>query len=515
MSLIGRNWTKIRALVGAHFVMAPLSFLWIYGNLSAYMVSYVEMSCSSNCNDGDIDLVLSIYVIFFCPGLLLTDPVVRKIGLKWTGLISMVGVTVAFLSAAWTLKISVIFTIAMLGALMGLVLGATCSISYLYVQMWSPEHASGLMASVSSASSLLAILQNQIITWIVNPQNLAANVRRGPNVYFSQPEILERVQTAMVAHGLMTFGLQAVGYSLVSIPPEPPTGGSSGTCTENDDKKAEISNDTEHKALADVSSLKYVLTAMDHSENCNGNGVQPAITAEERLKGKNGVIKAVSNGVNQQGKRCDTQATTPELTTINTESQQRSWKPFEMMQTAVFYPVWLSGVCQIYGVLIVNQQYKQFGSIYIKDDRFLTLIGTLAPIISAISRVVFGHWMDKNVFSIKTSIILSTSVQCILSSFFYFAPQVNKIVYMLFNIILGTAQNMYYLNMPTAAFRLFGPKYFPSNLGVFYVAASVAGVLMAVGVTSILQTWGWFAFFLTSYTLSLAALSLTVITKFP
>ena len=88
--------------------MAPLSYLWMYGNLSEYMESYFRLTCSPDCMDGDSQWILSLSIAMVCPGILVTKPLVDRIGLKWTGILSAALFNAApMFGSAWTVNVSV------------------------------------------------------------------------------------------------------------------------------------------------------------------------------------------------------------------------------------------------------------------------------------------------------------------------------------------------------------------------------------------------------------------------
>jgi hypothetical protein len=48
--------------------------------------------------------------------------------------------------------------------------------------------------------------------------------------------------------------------------------------------------------------------------------------------------------------------------------------------------------------LFLTFNYKSFGFTSIKDDAYMSLIGSLASFVSGIFRLVWGYWFDKYSF---------------------------------------------------------------------------------------------------------------------
>ncbi|GFO06634.1 oxalate:formate antiporter [Plakobranchus ocellatus] len=126
----------------------------------------------------------------------------------------------SMLGSAWVLQHSVAWTVALYSVFFGVAVGINFSVSYQLVGGWAPDNFALFTATVTSFPTTLSIIQNQLITAYVNPENLKADAQVGHRTYFSQSEILSRVPMIVIMYGAMTFVLQMVGYILISNPPE-------------------------------------------------------------------------------------------------------------------------------------------------------------------------------------------------------------------------------------------------------------------------------------------------------
>ena len=85
-----------------------------------------------------------------------------------------------------------------------------------------PERAAAYISTTTGSAAMLSIVENQVITAVVNPKNLKPDALRDSTAFFSQREVLDRVPMALTTYAAMTIGLQVAGYLLLSSPPEPP-----------------------------------------------------------------------------------------------------------------------------------------------------------------------------------------------------------------------------------------------------------------------------------------------------
>ncbi|GFN90539.1 oxalate:formate antiporter-like [Plakobranchus ocellatus] len=518
---------KYLTLVGAHFVNAPLSFVWLYGNLSAYMESYFMCYCYPACVDGDSQWILTLFVASGCPGLFFASPVIKRLGIKWAGILATIVCAIGFFVTAWTIRVSVIATAVFMGLITGMGAGTTVCAGFVFVNAYAGKHIGVLLATTTSAPTILAIVQNQIITAYVNPNNLKADTQKGPKVYFSQPEILERVPEVILIIGAMSLGLQIIGYFLVSSPPppSPETQDKPYSITENDPQEF-ISQDSDNQNRGQA--------------HCDGNNIRSA--SENVLNNRSGLLINSNETQNYKANVCcqeelaqtlsmqsqdknskadaikpSSDASTKHVTKINASHRNgtRSLKAAETLRTHSFKVFWLYGVAMVYGLILKNNYYKQFGLIYINNDRYLTLVGSLIPVVASSARVIFGSLTDKGILSIKDCMCLSLSVNSVLCAFWFFIPQISTIGYMFLVLGLASIHSLVYTIAAAGTLQMFGEEHFSSNFTMMYSSSTAAAILSALIVSELLKNVGWFWLFATCSIVSLCILGLTVFTDFP
>ena len=501
MSWSKEKCVKYSSIVGAHLATSPLSFLWIYGNLFAYMDSYFLFSCNPDCVNVDPQWILCLYMAFGGPGALFTKFMTDRLGQKWAGVVCAVFINASLLGSAWTVDVSVVWTTVLMGVVVGFCIGMIVSISYQNVSGWAPEKASILMATVSSLPSTLAMLENQLITAYVNPENLKPDVVVGPKTYFSQPEILARVPKAIIIFGCMTLSLQFIGFCLFTSSPGKacnPLRSNSDYVNENNHNENDQNDHTNRFELVKNTDnqtarhdLMYYgsngahrnLPAVPEIDNCIGS---PTLSRDDRN----------ASQVRKDG------------------DNAKSLKPTEVLKTQVFYALLLFDIVQVLSLLLKSGSYKEFGLLYIHNDNFLTLVGTLLPIATTGSRIMYGILINKCILTIKDSVVLSLTLNAIFCAFWFFAPQVHADLYLVFILILSFAQSSVFAVVSAGCLRIFGPEHFATNYGMLQTGMMVAGVMGPLVITNFIHTLGWVWLFACLSIFNVTVLAFAVLTSF-
>ena len=66
---------------------------------------------------------------------------------------------------------------------------------------------------------------------------------------------------------------------------------------------------------------------------------------------------------------------------------------------------------------VISAYYKAFGQTFIKDDRFLSVVGAITSVFNCSGRLVYGMIMDR--FAYKVSMTIEACLLIILMSTFY------------------------------------------------------------------------------------------------
>ncbi|GFO15169.1 oxalate:formate antiporter-like isoform x1 [Plakobranchus ocellatus] len=498
---------QICSLVGTHLIMAPITFLWNYGNLAEYMDSYFHYQCSPRCLDGDYQWILTLYLTLFGLGLFVVEPMRKIVGLLWTGIITLLLQNGALFLSAWAIGESVIAVSVLMGVVMGLAGGATMNVAFIYINLWAPKNEALYLGTVTAWPPLLSILQNQIITLYINPENLTPDANNGPKVYFSQPQILERVPGAIIVLAIMSTALQVIGFLFISNPPVKLPAADS--LCKNDLSPEDVSQENK---ISDVQKTKPQKACLNHEMPINQfetDGKDPRNYGTTDCVTDNSATVETENGVSQQNK-------TVHDSTENGKSGDtvaQSYTPSQAIKTTSFWALWLFGVSVGLGLLLKDSFYKQFGLLYIPNDRLLTLLGSLIPLVVCTSRTIFGGSIKRGLIDVKDALVLSLSLNSVTCAFWYFAPQVNEALYMILILSMAFSHSFLHVVAGTGTLRAFGDAHFATLYSMVYSGASIIPLVSAAYVTPVLHTAGWFWVFLSCAMISLVALAFAVFTK--
>ncbi|GFR84700.1 oxalate:formate antiporter [Elysia marginata] len=448
------------SIIGAHFSMAPLSFMWFYGNLIAYMDSYFHFACFRRCLDADSQWILAMYVAGQVPGAFLVKTLVNRFGLKWTGMVTMVISNAAILASAWSLQASVALTAVIYALFVGPCVGICTFVALQVVCGWTPQWTGVFMATVTGFSTLLSMVQNQIITAYINPHNLKTDAMVGVSAYFSQSEILDRVPRAVVIIAAMTFVLQLVGYVLITNPPEP---------SQKKVKTGAMTNTEVEEVIGELVHSQPIHDLPNRALELNG-----------KTYGSNGEICETKSLETVPVSHADGNSLESREHRSGDVDTPISWKSSEMLRSSAYYAVLFAGTALEFGLQIKANFYKQFAQLYIHNDRYLTLVGTLVPITSTLSRVVFGVLHDKGYLTLKDTLVVGLSVNSVLCAFWYIVPQVSAILYMFLVLGLAVAQGLFYVFLFCAPLRLFGPDHLSTNYALTLMCVVFASLMTPV-----------------------------------
>ena len=187
--------------------------------------------------------------------------------------------------------------------------------------------------------------------------------------------------------------------------------------------------------------------------------------------------------------------------------------PAEIIRTSSYWVLWVAWGGLIFGLMLKNCFYKQFGLLYIRDDKLLTLLGTFTPLVTSIARVALGFCIDKHILSVKGSLVLGLSSSSVLCAFWYLAPQISGVLYAVLILCLSSVLGVFYVAFPIAIMRMYSSAHFSSVLAMLYTASFVVGLSVAVLTTPILHAVGWFGIFASGSFLNLVALVLVAVAK--
>ncbi|KAK3782469.1 hypothetical protein RRG08_008326 [Elysia crispata] len=353
--------------------------------------------------------------------------------------------------------------------------GVIMNAGFAYINAWTPEKAKVYMITVVSSGPLLNVIQNQIITKFVNPLNLIPDIYRSPWVFFSQPEILHRVPKVIAVIAAVDLGPQLISLLLVSIPPAMEKNHAIDSGTNHDDSLSTIDNKT---ALAKPENESLVTRAtekvsLDISQHC---------VCRYRQE--------------------------------DSGTKQIQYTLQEAIKTIKFWTLWLYGASTGLCTLVITSYYKQFGLVYIRNDKHLTFLGSFMPLLSGACGMVLGVLKKKNLINVNGSLVLSLSVNSLASAFLFFAAKISEAVYMILVLLTTFAHSFIYFVLANGTVQEFGNVHFATIYSVVYSGRPILSLLSAIYLTPLLDAVGWFWVFISSAFFSFIALTFMVVSHF-
>ncbi|KAM7539337.1 hypothetical protein Aperf_G00000052310 [Anoplocephala perfoliata] len=166
---------------------------------------------------------------------------------------------------------------------------------------------------------------------------------------------------------------------------------------------------------------------------------------------------------------------------LNEAGQIEEYPPLKMLQTVDFYVLWITMICGIFPSIMVMSLYKIIGQKEIKNDRFLTIVGTLSSVANMLGRLLWGELADRIFYKILLSIVYTA--WCVLMISLPFSPYVPVVGMYLFAIIiilLFLCVAGLFVLIPYTTRKLFGQEYFAANFGLIFTAALPGSMIGSV-----------------------------------
>ena len=77
-----------------------------------------------------------------------------------------------------------------------------------------------------------------------------------------------------------------------------------------------------------------------------------------------------------------------------------SVKPTQALKTGIFYKMWFAFLALTVIIDFFSNYQKSLGQIFIHDDRFFAIIGTLCSVMNGLARILWGFTYDKKGFQV-------------------------------------------------------------------------------------------------------------------
>ncbi len=118
---------------------------------------------------------------------------------------------------------------------------------------------------------------------------------------------------------------------------------------------------------------------------------------------------------------------------------------------------------------LVLSYYKTFGQTFIKNDSYLSIVGSVSSFFNAIGRLLWGYLVDKLPF--KICYLIQLTIIFVFVSTIYltkFMPE-NQIFYLIWVCAVYFTQCGIFVITPTAVAKCFGQKNFTTIYGLMFL----------------------------------------------
>lgn len=137
----------------------------------------------------------------------------------------------------------------------------------------------------------------------------------------------------------------------------------------------------------------------------------------------------------------------------------------------VFWILFVTLFSQIVPCGIALNFYKTFGQTFIKDDGFLSLVGSIAALFNAFGTFLWGFLIEKFTFKI-CNLFLSTFLVSLTSTLYLVQYSNLKFLYAIHIGLIMLCRSGIFVLLPTIVAKTFGPRHFQA----IYGALNLAGV---------------------------------------
>lgn len=330
-----------------------------------------------------------------------------------------------------------------------------------------PNNVGFVTGLILTGYGLGAFMWNFLITWYINPNNLQPNVKVGDDVYYSQPEVLEKVPSCfLVLGGVFTF-IQLLSLLLVCEAPASP--------------------DYVEVYDRDIGGADSELLLGPDEEEMGRMGHTGSLDVDSEVLGT-----LEMNG--------DVQHSGP--------PQPHQYHPTELLRSRVFWTMWWMVLTADIGTAFVINLFKAYGQTFIPDDHFLSLVASFSSICNAAGRPFWGLLADR--VGPRTVSLYCLGILTFLVATFVTCEMTGRAAFFIWTCGMFLSMCGLFTMFPTLTYRLFGVQYFNANLGLVN-SEGVLGSLGAALMAPILkEALGWHGVFYFSYALVFLSLLLNM-----
>ncbi|KAJ8309600.1 hypothetical protein KUTeg_012844 [Tegillarca granosa] len=368
----------------------------------------------------------------------------------------------------FTIKHSFAMTVFTYGAIVGVGLG------------WFPDKEGLVSGLIVAGIGGGAVIFDPIQTAYLNPKNKIPDQQgHGKD---RQSDILDNVPTCILILGLCYTGIQLIGSLLLVNPRMGIDKFSEQTYLT---EETMLTSNGQHNTSKPYRTVKDPITAEEKTEctdfatdHTQQQGKEHLRTSAFRKWTLN-CSTSIQTTVGLQKKQCQRYIEDWDNSSINekNEGNKREYTPREVLRNKFLYILWFINLLNGQGITFISTLYK------------VAIVGSLAAACNGGGRLLWGILSDK--YSVRTSLILSSGLICILMLTFNVTSLVSRELYVVYVCLLFLSLSGNSVLLPTATAKAFGKEHYGVNFGIIYTACIITSPLSAVLTSNLKNRIGW------------------------
>ncbi|XP_076367465.1 apicoplast pyruvate carrier 1-like [Tachypleus tridentatus] len=463
---------EVRPLVtvaGCFLIYLALGTILTFGNITPYITSYLKQRVKKDTTYEETSWIFCAFIstcsLFYFGGKLGC-----LIGRRWSMIIGSCIFCFGIAATYWSIQHSLVTTIITYGVIS--TLGLVCCYSHPVVTAVElfPNKKGFVTGLVASGLAVTPLFMNSVQTFFVNPNNL----QPASDGYFYNDEIIESVPALFLIMASFTGCILLIGLLMYKELPQ--------------EFKQEETVSTELTHMCKTSRHSYIKESstktLDYRTTINNEKLSTSL--EE--------TPANANADEQEPYR-------------NNEAELHV-SPTEALKMKEFYLLSIVCISSYYPYMFLNVFYKTYGQTFIEDDTFLSIVGSVAGAVHALSRVTVGLIQDQ--ISYKFTSLLLLGIQTVLLFTIVATSLDGKVMYMIWICGLSFTFSLDFVCVPAAVVEVFGSKYTSEIFGMVIFTSTASFFLWSLAIHRIISSLGWFATFCVSATVSFTGILVTI-----
>ncbi|CAF1022301.1 unnamed protein product, partial [Brachionus calyciflorus] len=436
-TLVPNKYKKWCTLFGGFLIQISLGLFMTFGNMLPYLTSYLRVYKQIDIRYTQTVWIATLYGISFSLSNLLCGLLTStfKIRPKINILFGGLILTTSLFLTFLTIKTSFFLIILTFGILFGFGSGFAYVAPLSIAMKWFPKNSGFSTSTILLGYGLSSVFLNPIETVYINPNNLSPDLPYSLE-YPDEKYFSNKELLERVPRIFIILGVITAGLQLIGL---------SLLAEKTGRLELEIVNEIEEETESLIEPVK--------NEQINSLGIQ---------------YENPNDGL-----------------TLN-----------QAIKTPIFWIFFLKIFTQMVPCGLIVNFYKTYGQTFIADDKFLSLIGSMASIFNGMGTFLWGFLIDR--FPYKICFLILSTLLVSISSTIYLVQYLNvNIVYGIYVGLVNLCQSGIYVLMPTTFVKTFGAKNFQAIYGALFMSTLLSSFVVAeLGSQSVNFGWAWL--FLTS-----------------